>query len=53
MSSCSLVQGIASVINPIAFIEIVPKVVVLLRSLVEMRDVSQDYLYYRTPNPWL
>lgn len=51
-SAASLLLGFASS-NPSLFEPLVPYVVSILTRLVVNRSCSPDYLYYRTPSPWL
>jgi AP-2 complex subunit alpha len=51
-SAMSLLLGFASA-NPSAFEPLVPFVISILTRLVVARTCTPDYLYYRTPSPWL
>jgi AP-2 complex subunit alpha len=51
-SVMSLLLGLASS-NPAFFEPLVPYVISILNRLVVTRSCSADYLYYRTPSPWL
>ena len=51
-SVMSLLLGLASS-NPPFFEPLVPYVISILNRLVVTRSCSADYLYYRTPCPWL
>lgn len=51
-SVMSLLLGLASA-NPSFFEPLVPYVISILNRLVVTRSCSADYLYYRTPSPWL
>lgn len=51
-SVMSLLLGLASS-NPSFFEPLVPYVISILNRLVVTRSCSADYLYYRTPSPWL
>ena len=51
-SVMSLMLGLVSS-NPPYFEPLVPYVISILNRLVISRSCSADYLYYRTPSPWL
>ena len=52
-STVSLLSGVATLTGSVIFEECVPKLIAILQKLVLQKDCSPDYLYYKTPNPWL
>ena len=50
LSACSLIHGTVLVKGRDGFEGVVPK---LIRILQRIHDYATDYLYYRTPSPWL
>lgn len=53
LSSASLLQALITAFGNQHFEDCVPIIVHTLYRLVMGREVSQDYMYYGTPSPWL
>eukprot|EP01015_Nassula_variabilis_P030490 TRINITY_DN6709_c0_g1_i3.p2 TRINITY_DN6709_c0_g1~~TRINITY_DN6709_c0_g1_i3.p2 ORF type:complete len:180 (-),score=60.58 TRINITY_DN6709_c0_g1_i3:11-550(-) len=53
LAATSLLQGVVSLGGSVGFEDLVPKMIKILERLVLQNDCPQEYLYYRTPNPWL
>lgn len=52
-ATVSLLNGVASITGNPIFEESTPKLIAILQKLVLQKDCSSDYLYYKTPNPWV
>ncbi len=50
LSACALMYGTILKMGRDGFEGIVPKLISLLQKI---HDYATDYLYYRTPSPWL
>jgi AP-2 complex subunit alpha len=53
LSSASLLQAMIAVFGNELFGDCVPLIIHTLYRLVMGREVTQDYMYYGTPSPWL
>lgn len=52
-ATVSLLHGVSTLNPHLNFEECTPRLITILQKLVLQRDCTPDYLYYKTPNPWL
>lgn len=52
-SAVSLINGLVGLTSYTAYDAVVPKYIAILKRLLTSSECPMDYIYYKTPNPWL